>query len=43
MSWWNALSEFWQGFILGGICVPLAIVVVEIIVKLALRGRTARK
>ncbi|MDD4457681.1 MAG: hypothetical protein PHC98_08875 [Syntrophotalea acetylenica] len=37
MSWWSTLSEFWRGFIIGGVSVPLAIVAVEIVVKLGLR------
>ncbi len=37
MGWWSGLSEFWQGFICGGIAVPLAIVVIEIIVKFGVK------
>ncbi len=37
MEWWSSLPVFWQGFICGGIVVPLVIVVIEIIVKLGLR------
>ncbi len=37
MGWWNGLSEFWQGFICGGVAVPLIIVIIEIIVKKGLR------
>ena len=37
MEWWSGLSKFWQGFICGGVAVPLGIVFVEIIVKLGLK------
>jgi len=33
MGWWNGLSDFVQGFICGGITVPFAIVIIELIVK----------
>jgi hypothetical protein len=39
MSWWNSLSEFWRGFICGGLAVPAAIVAVEVVVKMALRKK----
>ena len=39
MSWWNGISDFWKGFIAGGITVPLCIVLIEIIVKLAMHGK----
>jgi hypothetical protein len=37
MEWWGCLPEFWQGFICGGLAVPLVIVTIEIIVKRCLR------
>lgn len=33
MNWWTTLPVFWKGFIWGGISVPAAIVVVEVIFK----------
>jgi len=43
MEWWNALSEFWKGFICGGTSVPLIIVIIEIIVKLVKDGKVTWK
>ena len=37
MGWWSGLSQFWQGFICGGIAVPFAIVIIEIIIKFGLK------
>ena len=37
MEWWSGLSKFWQGFICGGVAVPLGIVLIEIVVKFGLR------
>jgi hypothetical protein len=37
MGWWWNMSGFWQGFICGGVAVPLVIVIIEIIVKLWLK------
>jgi len=37
MHWWSGLSNFWQGFICGGVAIPLVIVIIEIIVKFWLR------
>ena len=37
MGWWSGLSEFWQGFICGGIAIPLVILAIEIIVKFGLK------
>jgi len=37
MEWWNGLSEFWRGFICGGVAVPLVIVIIETIVKFWLK------
>jgi len=37
MEWWSSLSEFWQGFIYGGITVPLSIIAIEITVKLGFK------
>jgi len=37
MGWWNGLSEFWRGFICGGVAVPLGIVIIKIMVKMCLR------
>ncbi len=38
ISWWKKLSNFWCGFITGGVVVPLCIIVVEIIFKLVLNA-----
>ncbi|WP_419779807.1 hypothetical protein [Maridesulfovibrio sp.] len=35
----SRFSDFWRGFILGGVTVPLMIVVIEIVVKLILHGK----
>ena len=37
MGWWSGLSEFWKGFICGGIAIPLGILAIEIIVKFGLK------
>ncbi len=43
MEWWSNLSDFWRGFICGGIVVPLVIVIIEIIIKLVIHGKVSWK
>ena len=33
MSWWTTLPVFWKGFIWGGITVPAAIILIEVVIK----------
>ncbi len=37
MEWWISLPAFWQGFICGGITIPLVIIAIEIIIKFVLK------
>jgi len=43
MIGWKKIPVFWRGFIAGGVIVPLSIVFLEIIVKLALHGEVVWK
>lgn len=39
MNWWNALPEYWRGFITGGVVIPLSIVAIECAVKFVVHGK----
>ncbi|WP_304082394.1 hypothetical protein [Maridesulfovibrio ferrireducens] len=43
MDWWGTLPVFWQGFIVGGVVVPLSIVLIEIVVKMVLSRKVILK
>jgi len=36
---WFSLPGFWKGFLVGGICVPAAIIFIEIVVKYLIYGK----
>ena len=38
MHWFN-VPGFWKGFLAGGICVPVAIILVEAVVKYLMYGK----
>lgn len=43
MNLWRKLPTFWRGFIAGGVVVPLSIVAIEVVIKLALHGEVVWK